>query len=357
MRTERGIRWGSALRLQARIERERLVEHARAFVGLAVLDEQRAQVVVRLRRLGLDGDGLAELRDGIRAITLRRVREPEVVGGLVEVRVHRDRRLVLGDRLVEVLVRLGDDAEVEQRELVLRVLGEDLVVDRSRLGVLARVLQADALRQQMRDSLTNSLRLLRTDYIDLLMLHSAPLELLEDGLALDMLQQFKQQGYARAIGASTYGSEAPRRAIELGLDGLQVAYNILDQRLADEIMPLAQAQGVGIIVRSVFLKGALTPRAADLPAHLAPLRQQSEAIEQYANGLTPPQSRVELALRFVLSQSLVTSVLVGVRTEEELAAALQTADAPTLSPNIMAHLATLRTHDPMMLDPSTWDLP
>jgi aryl-alcohol dehydrogenase-like predicted oxidoreductase len=189
------------------------------------------------------------------------------------------------------------------------------------------------------------------------MLHSAPLALLEDGVALDMLQQFKQEGYARTIGASTYGNEAPHRAIELGVDALQVAYNVFDQRLADEIMPLAQASGVGIIVRSVFLKGALTPRAADLPPHLVPLRQQSEAIEHYANSLTPPLSRIELALRFVLSQSLVTSALVGVRTEEELAAALQTAAAPLLSPDIMAHLATLRTDDPMLLDPSTWNLP
>jgi aryl-alcohol dehydrogenase-like predicted oxidoreductase len=220
-----------------------------------------------------------------------------------------------------------------------------------------QLLRGDSLRQHMRDSLTNSLRLLRTDWIDLLMLHSAPLELLEDGVALDMLQQFKQQGLTRTIGASTYGSEAPRHAIELGVDALQVAYNILDQRLADEVMPLAQTHGVGIIVRSVFLKGALTPRAADLPPHLAPLRQQSEAIEQYANSLIPPQSRIELALRFVLSQPWVASVLIGVRTEEELAAALQTADSPPLSSDIMAHLATLQAQDPMLLDPSAWNLP
>ena len=220
-----------------------------------------------------------------------------------------------------------------------------------------KLLRGPALRRHMQDSLTTSLRLLRTDWVDLLMLHSAPLELLEDGAALDMLQQFKQQGLARTIGASTYGSQAPCRAIELGVDALQIAYNILDQRLADEIMPLAQAKGVGIIVRSVFLKGALTPRAADLPPHLAPLRQQSEAIAHYAHSLTPPLRRIEIALRFVLSQTTVTSALVGVRTEEELEAALQTADAPPLSPAIMNHLTTLRAHDPTLLDPGSWNLP
>ena len=218
-------------------------------------------------------------------------------------------------------------------------------------------LHGPALRQQMQDSLTTSLRLLRTDWVDLLMLHSAPLELLEDGTALDMLQRFKQQGLARTIGASTYGSAAPCRAIELGVDALQIAYNILDQRLADDIMPLAQAKGVGIIVRSVFLKGALTPRAADLPPHLAPLQQQSEAIAHYAHSLTPPLRRSEIALRFVLSQTTVTSALVGVRTEEELEAALQTADSPPLPSAIMNHLAAFRVLDPMLLDPSTWNLP
>ncbi|MEM7118692.1 MAG: aldo/keto reductase, partial [Chloroflexota bacterium] len=196
-----------------------------------------------------------------------------------------------------------------------------------------KLMRGNALRQHMQASIVDSLRLLRTDTIDLLMLHSAPLELLEDGVAVDMLQQFKAKGLARTIGASTYGTEAPRRAIELGVDALQVAYNILDQRMADEILPLAAAKGVGIIVRSVFLKGALTPRADDLPPHLATLKQQSEAIKQLANCLTPPLSRVEVALRFVLSQSQVTSALVGVRTEDELEAALRTAVAPPLSPS------------------------
>lgn len=220
-----------------------------------------------------------------------------------------------------------------------------------------KLMRGDTLRQHMEASVVDSLRLLQTDYIDLLMLHSAPLELLEDSVALEMLEQFKRQGLARTIGASTYGTEAPRRAIELGVDALQVAYNILDQRMADEIMPLAAAKGVGIIVRSVFLKGVLTPRADDLPPHLAALRQRSEAIKQLANGLNPPLSRAEVALRFVLSQSQTTSALVGVRTEEELEAALKTAVSPSLSPNTLAHLQSLRTDDPILLDPSTWNLP
>lgn len=218
-------------------------------------------------------------------------------------------------------------------------------------------LHGQTLRQHMQASLTTSLKLLRTDWVDLLMLHSAPVELLQNGEAIDILKEFQTQGLVRYIGASTYGTEAPRIAIAQGINALQVAYNILDQRMADDILPLAKAKGVGIVVRSVFLKGALTPRADDLPDHLAALKQQSEAVKQFAAQLTPPMNRVEAALSFVLSQDNITSALVGVHTEAELEASLRVAKHTTLSSQVMNQFKQLRWDDPIMLDPSTWGLP
>jgi len=220
-----------------------------------------------------------------------------------------------------------------------------------------KLLQGDSLRQHMEESIATSLRLLRTDTIDLLMLHSAPVELLQDGEAIQLLAQFKQKGLARTIGASTYGSKAPRLAIKLGLDALQVAYNILDQRLADEILPLAEAKGVGIIVRSIFLKGALTPKVNNLPDHLAALKQQSDKVKAYAQTMTPPQTRIELALSFVLSQPNIATALVGVRNESELAASLKAASEPPLADEVLKRLAMLRWDNSDMLNPGNWNLP
>lgn len=218
------------------------------------------------------------------------------------------------------------------------------------------VLQGEALRQQVEQSLTTSLGLLGTDHVDVLMLHSAPAEVFADGEAMDILKQFKSRGLTRLVGASTYGTEAPQLAIEQGAEVLQVAFNLLDQTLVDEVLPLAAAQGVGMVIRSVYLKGALTPRGEDLPAHLAPLKAQARAIAAYGAGLEPPVELAELALRFVLSHPLLSTALIGVRNEAELDIALAAANQPPLAPEVMARLAAFRWDSPL-LNPGVWELP
>jgi 1-deoxyxylulose-5-phosphate synthase len=235
----------------------------------------------------------------------------------------------------------------------------DKVVLTTKLGCHdadGNLLHGNALREHMNDSVATSLKLLRTDWVDLLMLHSATVDVLQNSEAIDILQELQTQGKTRYIGASTYGLEAPRIAIGKGVNALQVAYNILDQRM-DEIFPLAEKNGVGVIVRSVFLKGALTPRADDLPDRLAPLREKSDAVKQLAGQLTPPMNRIQTALRFVLSQSNITSALVGVHTQAELEASLQVAQQQPLSEEVMNQFKQLRWDDPIMLNPSTWGLP
>ena len=57
-----------------------------------------------------------------------------------------------------------------------------------------QLLRGEAIRHHMEASLATSLRLLRTDYVDLLMLHSAPVELLQVEEAIDQLFRFQQRG-------------------------------------------------------------------------------------------------------------------------------------------------------------------
>ncbi len=213
------------------------------------------------------------------------------------------------------------------------------------------------LAAQMTASLQTSLRLLGTDYVDLLLLHSASSAVLENGAAIALLKRFQEQGKARYIGASTYGAFAPRIAIEQGVDALQVAFNILDQRLAEELLPRAQAAGTGIIARSVFLKGALSPRAVYLPARLAPLKAQSRAVARAAAALSPPLTVQAAALKFVLAQEAITTALVGTRDIAELEASLEAARAPGWSAAVVERFRPLRCHRSDLLDPSAWGLP
>ncbi len=217
-------------------------------------------------------------------------------------------------------------------------------------------LTGQELTQHMIESLHTSLRLLQTDHVDLLMLHSASVDLLDNGDAIGMLKRFQAQGKARYFGASTYGSVAPRIAISQGIDALQVAFNILDQRMADEVFPLAKAAGVGIIVRSVFLKGALSSRAKYLPARLAALKAQSSAVKQEAAALTPSLTCVEAALKFVLAQEDIATALVGVRNVAELEASLAVTRSPRWSKAIIDRFRLLSCDEPGLLDPSKWGL-
>ncbi|MCY4146870.1 MAG: aldo/keto reductase [Chloroflexi bacterium] len=225
------------------------------------------------------------------------------------------------------------------------------------LGEDGAALPRPAMAEHMTRSLHTSLRLLDTDYVDLLLLHSASVELLENSDAVALLKHFQAQGKARVIGASTYGTAAPRSAIAQGLDVLQVAYNILDQRLATALFPYAEATGTGIIVRSVFLKGVLSPRADYLPKHLAALQKHSRAVQQTAASLSPPQTREAAALQFVLAHESIATALVGVRDFAELETSLAAARAPRWSEAIVERFRRLRCDQANLLNPSAWGLP
>ncbi len=217
---------------------------------------------------------------------------------------------------------------------------------------------ADAdLAEHMARSLHTSLSLLGREYVDLLLLHSASSDLLENSDAIALLKRFQAQGKARYIGASTYGTVAPQIAIAQGADALQVAFNILDQRLTAEVLPCAQAAGTGIIVRSVFLKGALSQRANYLPERLATLRAHSEEVKGTAETLSPPLTREGAALKFVLAQESIATALVGARDIAELEASLSAANSPPWDESTIERFRRLRCDQADLLDPNTWGLP
>jgi aryl-alcohol dehydrogenase-like predicted oxidoreductase len=216
----------------------------------------------------------------------------------------------------------------------------------------------DALRRTMRASLEASLRALRTEYVDLWQIHNVDEALLAEREAVAAaFDEARRAGLVRAVGGSTYGAEAPLAALEAGLfDVLQVTYSVLDQRLEERVFPAAAAHDVGLVVRSVLLKGALTARGDYLPEHLAPLRDRSRAfralVAARGGGLTPVQG----AIAFALGHPQIGSTLVGVRNQDELHEALGALSRP-LGAELRADLAALRIDEPDLLNPSTWGIP
>jgi aryl-alcohol dehydrogenase-like predicted oxidoreductase len=206
------------------------------------------------------------------------------------------------------------------------------------------------------DSLTQSRQKLQRDCLDIVQVHNATADTFARSDLFEILQQEKDRGTIRFVGASVYEPENALAAIDSGkIDVLQIAYNMLDQRMDEEVLDKAVSEGIGILGRSVYLKGVLTERVKWLPKHCAPLRRASECIKQELH-LNSWDDLSQFALRFALSNSRIHSVLVGACTEAELNFALEAFNRGELSDGELELAYQCKMTDPFWLNPSNWGI-
>ncbi len=193
----------------------------------------------------------------------------------------------------------------------------------------------------------DSLRRLKTDYIDLYQIHRPSPSIPVDE-TLGALTDLIQQGKLRYIGSSVHPSwkimEAIMRSELKGYARLvceQPPYNLLDRRIENEIVPMCQAYGLGIITWSPLAQGVLAGRyssATDMPAdsrgalrggiyseRITPqgIEIGNEVIKLAAeHGMSPAQ----LATLWVKDQPGITAPIIGPRTLEQLEHALPVLD-------------------------------
>lgn len=164
--------------------------------------------------------------------------------------------------------------------------------------------------QTIRDSVERSLKRLKTDYLDLLQLHSCEVDVLERGEVIQALQDAQQAGKTRFIGYSG-DNEAAEWAITSGLfDTLQTSFNLVDQRARTHLFPRAQAKGMGIITKRPIANGSWGAS-----------KSPSEYADQYFErgkvlaGMGPlpgaAMHRVLVALGFTFAHDDVDTVIVG----------------------------------------------
>jgi aryl-alcohol dehydrogenase-like predicted oxidoreductase len=155
-----------------------------------------------------------------------------------------------------------------------------------------------------------SLRRLRTDYVDLIQLHSCSLATLRRGDALAALERARERGWARWIGYSGDGPAA-RWAVECGrFDTLQTSVNLADQEAIDLTLPLARARGLGVIAKRPLANVAW--RSARKPAepYSRPYWARLRALD-YPFLRAGDDADVATALRFTLTVPGVHTAIVG----------------------------------------------
>jgi aryl-alcohol dehydrogenase-like predicted oxidoreductase len=201
-----------------------------------------------------------------------------------------------------------------------------------------------------------SLRNLGLETIDVQQLHVWSDEWVGQGDWLEAVERLKADGKIRFFGVSINDHQPTNaiRLIETGVvDSVQVIYNIFDQGPEAELFPAVQAADVGVIVRVAFdegsLTGKITPETEFPPGdfrntYFGGDRKQEvwDRVQAITRDLDIPIERMpEIALRFVLSQPAVSTVIAGMRSLRNVDA---NAAAVELGPLSADELEILRAH-------------
>ena len=180
----------------------------------------------------------------------------------------------------------------------------------------------------IRPVLEGSFRRLQTDYVDILLLHNPPRELMDGNAAPDIyeeLEKLKAEGKIREYGVSLDWREEVELVVETTKSkALEVFFNALYQEPLPAF-PKAHEHGVGIIVKVPLDSGWLSGRYRgghrfdDIRNRWPPevIARRSELVEQFAKLVPSGTSLTHAALQFILAQPQVSTVIPGAKTVEQ----------------------------------------
>jgi len=218
----------------------------------------------------------------------------------------------------------------------------------------------DHIEKYVHSSLKNA----GLDSFDLMQFHTWEDSWLKDERGLNKMLDLKKQGLFHAIGISMNRWEPWNgvKAVKSGLiDSVQVIFNIFDQNPQDELFPACMEMNVGVIARVPFDEGTLTgtltkdTRWPDgdwrntyfVPENLIPSVERADALKPLIpKGKTMP----EMALRFILGEPAVSTIIPGMRKPGHVRSNLSASDAGPLDPVLMKELEKHRWDR----EPSEW---
>ena len=259
------------------------------------------------------------------------------------------------DRGLDAGVNLIDTADIYSFGLSEEIVGEALEGRRDRVLVATKARMsmgegpndAGLSRQHLIEGCEASLRRLRTDHIDLFQVHEwdgqTPLE-----ETLEALDTLVRSGKVRYVGCSNYTGWQLLKALGVSdrngyqrFVSEQIYYSLQARDAEYELIPAAIDQGLGILVWSPLAGGLLSGKyrrdqqgpegSRQLTDWNEPPVRDREALYDTVDllveiGEAHSVSAAQVAIAWLLGRPAVTSVVVGARTDEQLADNLAAAD-------------------------------
>jgi len=210
----------------------------------------------------------------------------------------------------------------------------------------------DHIEEYVTSSLNNS----GLESFDLMQFHVWEDHFVEDERWVNRVADLKGQGLFNAIGISINRWE-PWNAIQTvnsGLiDAVQVIYNIFDQQPDDELLPACEAHDVAVIARVPLDEGTLTgnitldstwPEDDWRSSYFVPdnLKSSVAHADPLRDIVPPDMSMPEMALRFILNESRVQTIIPGMRKSNHVKMNIAASDSGPLSEDLHVQLKTHR---------------
>jgi aryl-alcohol dehydrogenase-like predicted oxidoreductase len=210
----------------------------------------------------------------------------------------------------------------------------------------------DHIEQYVLDSLKNS----GLESFDLMQFHVWEDHWVEDERWIRKMEDLKTRGLIRAVGISLNRWE-PWNGVKTvrsgAVDAVQVIYNIFDQNPEDALFPACDEQDVAVIARVPFDEGTLTGTLTRestwpegdwrnsyfVPENLNSSVDHAEALRPLVpEGMTMP----EMALRFILNNPIVSTIIPGMRKLRHVEANIASSDKGPLPEDLHTRLRAHR---------------
>jgi aryl-alcohol dehydrogenase-like predicted oxidoreductase len=176
-------------------------------------------------------------------------------------------------------------------------------------------------------SIERSLRAMKTDHLDVMMLHTCDLETLQRGDAFGALVKARDAGKVKFIGYAGDNETAAAACLMPDASVVEMSINYCDQANIDAVLPVARANNIGIIAKrpvanAAWLGPTGRPGFYDKYASEYVKRAAAMGITAEEFGFTADQWP-ELALRFTLSFPEVATAIVGTTNPKNAKANLE----------------------------------
>ena len=186
--------------------------------------------------------------------------------------------------------------------------------------------------ETVRDSIDRSLRRLKTDYVDLVQLHSCGIPDLEKGDIIRALEDARDAGKTRLIGYSG-DNEAAHWAVDSGIFAtLQTSFNLVEQRAySTGLLEKCAANGIGVIVKrpiagatwGMAKSGASNSRRSYDNTYL----ERSLKVQSLGEVRGEPEDPIVAAMGFTLAHPEVHVAIIGTKNPRHMASNIDTLDA------------------------------